>query len=69
MDIATLDKQARKNAFTTRHRDDGADVRSIQIGLRGPAVTALLDPTVVVRIEDVTERFRECGHQLALGGE
>jgi len=33
-------------------------VRSIQIGLRGDAVKALLDPSVVMRITDVTEDFR-----------
>jgi len=41
------------------------DVRSIQIGLRGPSVAMLLDPTFVLRITDVTEDFREAASKLA----
>jgi hypothetical protein len=42
-------------------------VRSIQIGLRGPAVKALLDPSVVVRITDVTPDFRNALEALQSG--
>merc|ERR1712113_307661 len=34
------------------------DVRSIQIGLRGKGVQALLDPCFVLKITDVTQDFR-----------
>ena len=47
----------------------GRDIRSIQIGLRKEAVAMLLDPTVVIKIEDVTEKFHACGHALAAGDE
>jgi len=40
------------------------NVRSIQIGLRGPSVAMLLDPTFVLRIRDVTCNFREAAAAL-----
>lgn len=43
-----------KNVFTSRLQD----IRSIQIGLRGTSVEALLDPELVVKITDVTPDFR-----------
>jgi len=43
------------------------DVRSIQIGLRGDAVQALLDPTCVLKISDVTEDFRNAVSILQAG--
>jgi len=43
------------------------EVRSIQIGLRGRAVEMLLDPTFVLRIEDVTGDFRNAQAALAAG--
>merc|ERR1712232_710069 len=42
-------------------------VRSIQIGLRGSAAKALLDPSVVVRITDVTQDFRNALEALQSG--
>mmetsp|Transcript_22245 Transcript_22245/g.40959 ORF Transcript_22245/g.40959 Transcript_22245/m.40959 type:complete len:266 (-) Transcript_22245:114-911(-) len=39
-------------------------VRSIQIGIRGAGVEALLDPEVVLQISDVTEAFRTAGEAL-----
>lgn len=42
-----------------------SNVRSIQIGLRGPAVTKLLDPAFVLRISDVTSDFREAAAALS----
>ena len=44
-------------------------VRSIQIGLRGDGVQALLDPAFVLRISDVTCSFRQAGALLAAGDE
>ena len=44
-------------------------VRSIQIGLRGDGVQALLDPAFVLRISDVTSSFRQAGALLAAGDE
>ena len=52
-----------KHAYTQMDQD----VRSIQIGLRNSAVEMLLDPAVVVQINDVTERFHACGRALADG--
>mmetsp|Transcript_2583 Transcript_2583/g.4024 ORF Transcript_2583/g.4024 Transcript_2583/m.4024 type:complete len:284 (-) Transcript_2583:1992-2843(-) len=43
------------------------DVRSIQIGLRGDGVQALLDPTFVLKISDVTEDFRNAVSVLLAG--
>ena len=57
-----------KNVYTKKS-ESGRDIRSIQIGLRKEAVAMLLDPTVVIRIEDVTEKFHACGHALATGDE
>ena len=57
-----------KNVYTKKS-ESGRDIRSIQIGLRREAVAMLLDPTVVIRIEDVTEKFHACGHALAAGDE
>ena len=57
--------QPDKNCFTKKHEQ--CDVRSIQIGLRNRAVEMLLDPRVVVHIEDVTENFQNCGHALQKG--
>ena len=45
------------------------NVRSIQIGLRGDAVQALLDPAFVLRISDVTSSFRQASALLAAGDE
>ena len=53
----------------TKKSGSGRDIRSIQIGLRNEAVAMLLDPTVVIKIEDVTEKFHACGHALAAGDE
>ena len=43
-----------KNVFTSRLQN----IRSIQIGLRGTSVEALLDPELVLKITDVTPDFR-----------
>ena len=51
MDLDAEPKQAYTSSDLT--------VRSIQIGLRGSAVEALLDPNFVLRITDVTQHFRE----------
>ena len=59
-----------KNVYTKKiGSGSGRDIRSIQIGLRKEAVAMLLDPTVVIKIEDVTEKFHACGHALAAGDE
>jgi hypothetical protein len=54
-----------KSVFTCRA--NGEDVRSIQIGLRNDAVKLLMDPAVVLKITDVTDRFAACGAALAAG--
>mmetsp|Transcript_46700 Transcript_46700/g.111065 ORF Transcript_46700/g.111065 Transcript_46700/m.111065 type:complete len:269 (+) Transcript_46700:47-853(+) len=51
---------SQKDAFT----HGITSMRSIQIGLRGDAVQALLDPEVVTSITDVTESFRTAGQAL-----
>lgn len=42
-------------------------VRSVQIGLRGAAVTRLLDPAFVRQISDVTPQFRDAAARLQAG--
>jgi hypothetical protein len=41
--------------------------RSIQIGLRGAVAAVLMDPAFVLRIEDVTARFRAAAAALQAG--
>jgi hypothetical protein len=57
--------KADKSVFTCRA--NGKDVRSIQIGLRNEAVKLLMDPAIVLKITDVTDRFAACGAALAAG--
>ncbi len=52
--ITTSANDKKKNVFTKPLQD----VRSIQIGLRGDGVKALLDPTFVLKITDVTKDFQ-----------
>lgn len=59
MDVAAPNKQA----YTSKLNG----IKSIQIGLRGNAVQELLDPEVVLRISDVTDRFREAHTMLDEG--
>ena len=61
MDASALPKQV----FTR----PTPDVRSIQIGLRGAAVSMLLDPAFVTQITDVTSQFQAAGAALEAGDE
>eukprot|EP00929_Paragymnodinium_shiwhaense_P042337 TRINITY_DN21923_c0_g1_i1.p1 TRINITY_DN21923_c0_g1~~TRINITY_DN21923_c0_g1_i1.p1 ORF type:complete len:302 (-),score=25.93 TRINITY_DN21923_c0_g1_i1:311-1216(-) len=58
---------ADKSEKTTTYTRSMDNARSLQIGLRGEAVEMLLDPTVVVRISDMTSRFRDAVALLRAG--
>merc|ERR1712086_684712 len=53
-------EQGEKNVFT----QPLANMRSIQIGLRGVGVEKLLDPAFVLEISDVTAQFRDAAAAL-----
>jgi hypothetical protein len=56
-------EQGEKNVFT----QPLANMRSIQIGLRGAGVEKLLDPAFVLEISDVTAQFRDAAAALQAG--
>jgi len=58
-------KSPRVKGVGVKGSQEAGHFRSIQIGLRNKAVAMLLDPTIVINITDVTERFHACGKRLA----
>ncbi|CAB9531666.1 expressed unknown protein [Seminavis robusta] len=63
MTVQEDDPNQRAQGFTVSNRS----VRSIQIGLRGAGVEALLDPKLVLKITDVTQDFRNALAALQAG--